>query len=115
MSEKEKKDEKVYPKDARDIFTLLKKMQGQLDAMDKKIDALAKQSRPSKSTAYQGRQFGKPYKEHDRFSRSKPARPGGRSGSFSRDDRPQGARPFAKKKDSAKGTSKRKRRPFDKD
>ncbi len=112
MSENEKNEGKLYPKDARDIFEVLKQMQGQLDSMEKKINDLAKKSRPQ---PFKGRQFGKSNKEHDRFSRSKPARSGGRSEGFSRDSRSPGARPFPKKSTGSKGPAKGKRRPFSKD
>lgn len=116
MSEKQKKDNgNMYPKDARDIFSLLKQMQGALAAVEKKIDALAEQSKPR---SFQGRQFSKPYKD-DRFSRSNSSarsntsRQGGRSEGTSNAGPFQSTRPFSNRSNSA-GGYRGKKKPFSK-
>jgi hypothetical protein len=73
MSEEFKHEDPVAPENETDVIVLIKKMQQQLTALDKKIEILM--SRPKE------RSFGE-----KRFSRTSP-RPSGRSSFRGRDDR----------------------------
>ena len=64
MSEREHyKGKKTFSKDTPDTGGALKKMQYQLDAIERKLDSLLKQSRPQ---GFKNRYDAKPYREHDK-------------------------------------------------
>jgi len=101
MSEAEKNENKeVSFKDNETIVSLLKEMVLKLDAMEKKVDAL---SRESKHKAFKDKPFSKPRGAYDKHKSPRGRRPEGKKETPSSEGKFYHGLPFAKKKAGGKG------------
>ena len=103
------KSEENFPKDNQYMADLLKRMQYQLDAMEKKIDALMQQS---KQETFKSKHFAKPYQEYDKARRPTERKYGGKRDETSSEGKFYHGRPFGKKKDGGKSHFRRHEKPF---
>ena len=105
------KDNEVIQQDNWDIGSALKKMQVQLDSMEKKIDSLVQQSKPR---TFRDKSFSMPNRDYVKTRRPSERRYEGKKEGVSSEGKFYHGRPFGKKKDGGKNSLKRGKKFFDK-
>ena len=103
------KNKEVSSESIQDVFALLKKMQCQLDSMEKKLDLLTQQSKPK---TFKGGHPSKPYKDGGETSRFKKRKYEGKKEEGPSEGKFYHGHPFGKKKDSGKSSFKKNKKSY---
>jgi len=105
------KNEEISKKDNPDVVAVLKKMQGQLDSIEGKINSLMHQS---KQKTVKDKYSSAPRKEYDKTKHSKDRKHKGKKEEVSSEGKFYHGHPFGKKKDSGKSDFKKNKKSFKK-